>query len=472
MNGLTFSSVLRSAYEHAFQFLKGLEMESVRPTASLSDLRRQLTKPLPETPTDATQVLDELVASTKGGIMVNAGGRFFAWAVGGTLPVTLAADWLTSTWNQNAALSACSPAAAVTEEVCGMWLKELLGLPCTASFALVSGCQMAHTTCLAAARNGLLARYGWDHELDGLGGAAPRIRVLSSGQRHGSIDRSVRLLGMGSRCVVELAVEENGSLAPETLDNALAEYSDGPVIVVLQAGDLIMGAYDPFSELIPLAHRWGAWVHIDGAFGLWAAASPTHHHLLACADQADSWATDGHKWLNVPYDSGYAFVAHPEAHCKSMSYRADYLTHREDSRDQIDWNPEWSRRGRGFATYAALRQLGKAGIADLIQRCCHHAQSLAVRIGALPGAELMWKSSVNQGLVRFLDQRANATLDHHNQWTDTVIAAVAETGEAFFSGTTWKGQRCMRISVLNWQTDEDDVSRAVAAIERILEGQA
>ncbi|KAJ5216322.1 uncharacterized protein N7498_002729 [Penicillium cinerascens] len=469
MKGSTFPTVLRSALEHALQFLEGLETNSVRPMASLPDLRRRLTKPLPDNPTDAKQVLDELMASTEGGIMGNAGGLFFAWAIGGTLPVALAADWLTSTWNQNAALSDCSPAAAVTEEVCGMWLKELLGLPSSASFALVSGCQMAHTTCLAAACNGLLARYGWDHELDGLASAAPRIRVLSSGQRHGSIDRSVRLLGMGSRCVVELAAGENGSLAPVTLNEALAEYSDGPVIVVLQAGDLNIGAYDPFSELIPLAHLWGAWVHIDGAFGLWAAASPTHRHLLAGAEQADSWATDGHKWLNVPYDSGYAFAAHSEAHRNSMSYRASYLTHHADARDQIDWNPEWSRRGRGFATYAALHHLGKTGVADLIQRCCSHAQSLLVQIGALPGAELVWKSSVNRGLVRFLDRRADTTLADHNRWTDTLISAVAETGEAFFSGTTWRGQRCMRVSVLNWQTDEDDVSRAVAAIGRILE---
>lgn len=316
------TSFLQTALiKHALQFLEGLAKEPVRPTVSITDLRYQLTKPLPDHTTSADEILDQLITNTKGGIMGNAGGRFFVWAIGGTLPVALAADWLTSTWNQNAALSACSPAAAVTEEVCGIWLKELLGLPSTASFALVSGCQMAHTTCLAAARNSLLSRYGWDHELDGLGNAPP-IGVLSSGEKHGSIDRSVRLLGMGSRCVVELEVREDGTLAPETLHQALEKYSDGPVIVVLQAGDLNIGAYDPFSELIPLAHRWGAWVHIDGAFGLWAAANPTHRHLLARAEQADSWATDDHKWLNVPYDSGYAFIAHSEAHRNSMSYRA------------------------------------------------------------------------------------------------------------------------------------------------------
>ncbi|THC90933.1 hypothetical protein EYZ11_009605 [Aspergillus tanneri] len=400
--------------------------------------------------------------------MGNAGGRFFAWAIGGTLPAALAADWLTSTWNQNAALSACSPAAAVTEEICGRWLKDILGLPSTASFALVSGCQMAHVTCLAAARNRILARYSWDHELYGLTGA-PRIKVLSSSERHGSIDRAVRLLGMGSRSVVELPVDDNGCLVAQALNRALAEYSHGPVIVVLQAGDLNIGAYDPFSELIHLVHRRGAWVHIDGAFGLWAAASPAYRHLLEGVDLADSWATDGHKWLNVPYDCGYAFVRHPDAHKNSMSYRANYLTHQELVRDQIDWNPEWSRRGRSFATYAALRQLGKSGVALLIERCCRHAQSLVVQVAALPGAELVWKPTVNQGLVRFLDSKDNAALADHNLWTDSVISAVAQTGEAFFSGTTWRGKRCMRVSVLNWQTSTEDVARAVEAIKRVLE---
>lgn len=471
MTKSAFHTVLRQTLDYALQFLEGLETTSVRPTASLSDLRHQLGGPLPDKQMDAKQVIEELVASTRGGIMGSAGGRFFAWAIGGSLPAALAADWLTATWNQNAALFATGPAASVTEEVCGTWLKELLSLPFTASFALVSGCQMAHVTCLAAARHGLLARYGWDHEGDGLAGA-PRIRVLSSCERHGSIDRAVRFLGMGSRCVVDLSVDENGCVSPDTLSNALARYSDGPVIVVLQAGDLNIGAYDPFLELIPLAHRWGAWVHIDGAFGLWAAASPIYRHLLAGVELADSWATDGHKWLNVPFDCGYAFISHPQAHWNSMSYRAEYLTHDGDARDQIDWTPEWSRRGRGFATYAALRQLGREGIADLIERCCRHAQSLVVQIGGLPGAEIIWKSQVNQGLVRFLDMRAHAGLADHNHRTDAVISAVAETGEAYFSGTTWRGQRCMRVSVLNWQTNEADVARALAATQRVLKEES
>ncbi len=327
---------------------------------------------------------------------------------------------------------------------------------------------MAHVTCLAAARHALLTRQGWDSEHDGLCGA-PRIRVLSSSERHGSIERAARLLGLGSRCVVDLLVDERGCLQPTTLSKALAEHPDLPTIVLLQAGDLNIGAYDPFAELIPLAKEAHAWVHIDGAFGLWAAASPAYRHLLTGVEQADSWATDGHKWLNVPYDCGYAFIAHPEAHHRSMSHRASYLTHAQDARDQIDWNPEWSRRGRGVATYAALRQLGREGVADLIERCCRHAHTLVTQIGTLPGAELVWEPQINQGLVRFLDPKPHATSADHDRRTDAVIAAITQTGEAFFGGTTWQGQRCMRVSVCSWQTNEADVGRAVAATQRVLQ---
>ncbi|QBD79525.1 aspartate aminotransferase family protein [Ktedonosporobacter rubrisoli] len=462
-----FRQVLRQALGHALEYLEQLEQLPVGATASLSQLRQRLELPLPDTGMEATQVIDELVEATRGGIIGNAGGRFFGWVIGGALPAALAADWLTATWDQNAALYACAPAEAVIEEVCGSWLKQLLGLPLGASFALVSGCQMAHFTCLAAARHALLARRGWDCEQDGLSGA-PRMRILSSGARHGSIERAIRLLGLGNRCVLDLPTDEHGRLQATTLNNALAEDTNRPTIVLLQAGDLNIGAFDPFAELIPLAQQAGAWVHIDGAFGLWAATSPAYRHLLAGAEQADSWATDGHKWLNVPYDCGYAFVAHPQAHRASMSHRASYLSHEEEARDQIDWNPEWSRRGRGIATYAALRQLGREGVADLIERCCRHAQALARQIGDLPGAELVWEPQINQGLVRFLDPSPRASAADHDSHTDAIIAAIMESGEAFFSGTTWQGQRCMRISVCNWQTNEADVARAFAATAQAL----
>jgi glutamate/tyrosine decarboxylase-like PLP-dependent enzyme len=388
--------------------------------------------------------------------------------MGGATPASLAADWLTSAWDQNAASYGAGPAEAVVEEVCGVWLKELLGLPGTASFALVTGSQMAHATCLAAARNALLARRGWDVERQGLMGG-PRLRVLTSDQRHGSIERAVRLLGLGADCVVDLPSDDDGALRPETLWEALRMEPERPTIVLLQAGDLNIGAFDPFEDLIPLAHEHGAWAHVDGAFGLWAAASPAYRKHVVGVERADSWAVDGHKWLNVPYDCGYAFVADPQAHRAAMSSHVDYVSHSAEARDERDWNPDWSRRGRGVATYAALRELGRQGVADLVERTCRHAHALATRIGALPGAELVAEPRINQGLVRFRAPEPGATDADHDRRTDETIEAILTTGEAFFSGTTWRGRRCMRISVCNWRTSDDDVARVVAAVRRTLE---
>lgn len=367
--------------------------------------------------------------------------------IGGSLPAALAADWLTSTWDMNTTLYVSGPAAAVVEEVAGAWLKEILRLPETASFAFVTGCQMAHVTCVAAARHGLLGRLGWDVEEQGLAGA-PSIRILS-GQRHGSTERAVRLLGLGQRQIVELPTDDEGRMLPYALERELSGHPSSPAIVLLQAGDINTGMYDLFDSVIPVAHRHGAWVHIDGAFGLWAAASLRFQQLLAGAANADSWATDGHKWLNVPFDCGYAFVA-------------DAGAHRADARDQRDWTPEWSRRARGFPTYAALRQLGRCGVGALIERCCDHARTLVDRIGALPGVEVVSQPVINQGPVRFLD-----AVDSDRR-TEEVISAIAATGEAFFSGTTWRGRRAMRISVINWQTSEADVDRAVRACADVL----
>ncbi len=326
----SFEPPLSAALKHALHHLGSADTSSVAATVSLSTLRRRLDLPLNDNGLDAARVVDDLVSGVEGGILGSAGGRFFGWVIGGSLPAALAADWLTSAWDQNAGLYACGPAAAVVEETAGRWLKEVLHLPTTASFALVTGCQMAHVTCLAAARHSLLAQRGWDVEQEGLAGS-PAIRILTSSEKHGSTVRAVRLLGLGEKHVVDLPVDQEGGLLASALREALESDPTAPTIVVLQAGDLNIGAYDDFATLIPIAHRHHAWVHIDGAFGLWAAASPNLRHRLAGADQCRTSTTDGHKWLNVPYDCGYAFVADPAAHRAAMSTRAVYLTHAEDA---------------------------------------------------------------------------------------------------------------------------------------------
>ena len=463
-----FSQTLGAALQHALTHLESLDGSSVAVTVDLATLRSRLVKPMNQLPMDPSQVVEELVADVRGGILGSAGGRFFGWVIGGSLPAALAADWLTAAWDQNAARYACGPAAAVVEEAAGAWIKEILRLPATASFAFVTGCQMAHVTCLAAARHGLLAGRGWNVEQRGLSGA-PAIRLLTSGLRHGSIERAVRLLGLGLDNVIDLPADSQGRLQLPDLERELQRESARPTVVLLQAGDINTGAFDVFPDCIALAKRYGAWVHVDGAIGLWAAASPQYQHLLHGVEQADSWATDGHKWLNVPFDSGYAIVGDREPHRASMLHRAPYLVTGGDARDEGDWNPEWSRRARGFATYAALRQLGKAGVADIVERCCRHARALVSGIGQLAGAQVLWEPVINQGLVRFLDPcaTANATADH-DRYTEAVIARILATGEAFFGPTTWRGVRCMRISVCNWQTSENDVQRAVRAVASAL----
>lgn len=462
-----FRPVLERALTHSLAHLDGLERNPVAATATTEDLRSRLGRPLNEESLDGRRVLDELVADASSGIHGSAGGRFFGWVIGGSMPAALAADWMTSVWDQNACMQATGPAAAVVEEVCGQWLKELFCLPRGAGFALVTGTTMAHLTCLNAARHGVLAARDWDVKLRGMYGA-PTIRIICGSERHASVDRAVHMLGMGMDSIVTLPVDAEGIVRPEVLQNALRTHPNAPTIVILQAGDLCIGAFDPFADLIPLARQHKAWVHVDGAFGLWLTVSSKYRHLLKGVDLADSWTVDGHKWLNVPYDCGYAFVANAESHRDSLSLRASYLVHDDDARDQIDWNPEWSRRGRGFATYAAIRQLGRSGIIDLVERTCRYARELVNRIGALDGAEAVWEPQINQGLVRFLDSRPGATSADHDRRTDEVTAAILKSGEALFSNTTWRGKRCMRVSVVNWQTCDADVDRVVKAVKEIL----
>jgi glutamate/tyrosine decarboxylase-like PLP-dependent enzyme len=314
----------------------------------------------------------------------------------------------------------------------------------------------------------LLARRGWNVEQRGLT-RAPEVRIIVGAERHGTVDRAVRLLGLGSDNIQPLPLDDRNGMDVDALSAALRGGADRPTIVVLQAGELNTGSFDRFNELIPIAHAHGAWVHIDGAFGLWAAASATYRHFMMDAALADSWSTDGHKWLNVPYDSGYAFVADAEAHHASMTHRSSYMMHEGDARDQVDWNPEWSRRARGLATYAAIRSLGREGICDLIDRSCHQAATLVQRIGALPGAQVMWQPLINQGLVRFRDARPTASESDHDACTDRVIEEILAAGDAFFGGVTWRGRRCMRVSVSSWQTTDRDVERTVDAVARAIQ---
>ena len=457
------TDVLARALSHARGWLSELDDRPVAATASLATLRDRIALPLADGGVDPVRVVDELVAMTEGGLLGSASGRFFAWVIGGSLESALAADWLVATWEQNAVLSTCGPAVAMVEEVAGSWILELLDLPRDASFAFTTGCQLAHFTALAAARHRVLARAGWDVEADGLAGA-PRIRVLTSELRHASIDRAVRFLGLGARSLHAIAVGADGVVRADALRDAL-DASPGPTIVVLDAADLNIGAVDAFATLIPIAHERGAWVHIDGAFGLFARASRSKRALLAGVELADSWATDGHKWLNVPFDCGIAIVRDAAAHRAAMTITAAYIE-AGSARDQLDWTPEWSRRARGVTVYAALRELGRDGVEALVDRSCGFCADLVAQIGALPGAEVVWTPTLNQGLVRFRDPAGSSDSDH-DAYTDAMIAAINATGEAFFSSTTWRGRRAMRISVVNWRTTAADVARTVAAVARV-----
>ena len=337
------TKALEKALHSAKEWLEGLDDRPVEARAELSDLVSRFEGPLPEDGMPPEDVVSHLATDTRDGLLGSAGGRFYAWVIGGGLDSALAADWLVSTWDQNAALYGCGPATAVIEEVAGEWLKELLDLPREASFAFTTGCQLAHMTGLAAARHAQLKRHGWDVETKGLF-AAPPITLLANSQRHSSIERAVRFLGLGTDAVTPLETDQSDRILSQALEGALSGL-DGPAILVLNAADLNVGACDRFSELIPMARDAGVWVHVDGAFGLFARASRTRRHLVAGIEMADSWATDGHKWLNVPYDCGIAIIRDREAHSAAMTVSASYIEAQSAARDQIDWNPEWSRRG-------------------------------------------------------------------------------------------------------------------------------
>ncbi len=438
--------------DYAAQFLGTLDERPVRAEASTDELVEALGGTLPEEGTEDAQLLAELIAGAEPGVVGTQTGRYFGFVIGSALPASVAADWLATVWDQNGFSVVTSPAAAAVEEVAAGWLVDLLGLPEGVSSGFVTGGQGANTTALAAARQHVLARAGWDVAQDGLNGAPP-VRVFAGGERHVTIDRSLRLLGLGTSSLELVAADGQGRMRADALRAALGDAA-GPTIVCAQAGNVNTGAFDPLAEIAEVCARVGAWLHIDGAFGLWAAASPRFRHLVDGVEFADSWATDAHKWLNVPYDSGVVFCRHPDAQAEAMAVSASYLQ-RGGGRSPADWVPESSRRARGFAVWAALRALGRTGVAELIDRCCDHARTFASVLGAQPGVEILNEVVLNQVLVRFNDD---------DDTTREVVSRVQADGTCWLGATDWQGRAAMRISVSSFRTSAEDVERSAEAI--------
>jgi len=451
--------LLRLTADRAAHYRMSAGDRPVAPLIDSSALRATLGGPLPEEGSDPSAVVERLATAVEPALMTTVGPRYFGFVVGGALDAATCADVLTTGWDQMTFNPTSSSAAATVEEVVGDWLKQALGLPQDASFGLVTGAQGANTVALAAARHRVLARAGWDVEAHGLVDA-PRTRVVASEERHATIDRTLRLLGIGAEAVEPVVADANGAVDPDALARALDSASNSPTIVCLQAGNVNTGACDDLVAACDVARQSEAWVHVDGAFGLWAAASESTKPLVNGIERADSWAVDGHKWLNVPYDTGYVFCADPAAHAASMSFTAAYLEGQGSGpvRTPSDYVPEASHRARGFASWAALCELGQRGLAELVDGCCALARRFGEQLGAIEGVEIGNDIVLNQVLVSFgSDER-----------TDRVIAGVQRDGTCWMGGTTWRGSRFMRISVSNWLTTEADVDRSVAAIRRLL----
>ena len=416
---------------------------------------------LPDGPTPADRVVDELLAAAEGHLVGTVGPRHFGFVIGGSTPASAAADILAVGWDQNAFSAALSPAAEGAERAAGGWVKDLLGLPSSASVGFVTGAQAANTVGLACGRHWVLERAGHDVETDGLIGA-PRVRVVGGFERHATIDRSLRLLGLGTASFVGVLTDDQGAIDVDDLEVVLAQEPERPAIVCLQAGNVNTGASDAFARAVPMAKDAGAWVHVDGAFGLWAAASPGRAHLMDGVDGADSWATDAHKWLNVPYDSGLAIVRDPALHGRTMSYAAAYLTGSGGTEFSLgDLVPDSSRRARGFAVWAALRELGRSGVADLVERTCLLAGRMAERL-AEGGATIANDVVLNQVLVGFGD--VSLTDGSDGSRTDAIVAEVQRDGTCWLGATTWHDQRLIRVSVSNATTTEADIDASAAAI--------
>ncbi|MGC4892912.1 pyridoxal phosphate-dependent decarboxylase family protein [Micromonospora sp. DT31] len=449
------TDLFRRAAGHAADYRRSLPDRPVGVPVDQAALTRAFAVPLADAPTPPEQVLAELVAAAGPGLVATAGPRYFGFVIGGASPAATAADMLAAGWDQNAFNAVTSPAAVAAEAAAGTWLKDLLGLPASTSVGFVTGGQAANTAGLAAARHQVLADAGWDVERYGLHGAPP-VRVLAGAERHATVDRSLRLLGLGTDALHAVPTDGQGAIAPDALAVALRDVGPGPTVVCLQAGNVNTGAVDDLRRACELVHRHGGWAHVDGAFGLWAAAAPGTRHLVDGLELADSWACDGHKWLNLPYDTAFAFCARPDAHAAAMSYTAAYLVGSGGVPAAADLTAESSRRARGFAAWAGLRELGRDGVAALVERCCALARRFADGLAAA-GFEVVNDVVLNQVLVGFGDDAR----------TDRVVGAAQADGTCWVGGTTWRGRRLMRISVSNATTTEADVDRSVAVIRRL-----
>jgi glutamate/tyrosine decarboxylase-like PLP-dependent enzyme len=444
------TAALDRAHEHTLRWLGSLDERAVPATATIAEVAERRGD-LPEGPTDPAEAVDLLATACEDGLVAMPSGRFFGFVIGGTLPSALAADWLTSAWDQNAGLRLVTPAHSAVEDVASAWLLDLLGLPAEAAVGFVTGATMSNFTCLAAARDEVLRRAGWDVASDGLLGGPP-VRVLVGEERHDTVDLALRYLGLGLPETVP--ADGQGRLDPAALRERLAGH-EGPLVVVLQAGNVHSGAFDPFEEAVAVAREHGAWVHVDGAFGLWAAATPAYRHLVRGMADADSWTTDAHKTLNVPYDNGLAVVRDPAALKAAMGMHGEYLVHSEDG-EPLDKVPEVSRRGRAFTVWAALRTLGRSGVADLAERLCSNATLIAEGLESIPGVEVLNDVVWTQVCASFGD----------DDRTRAVVARLAEDGTVWMTGSRWHDRAVMRVSVSNWSTDDADVERSLEAVRR------
>jgi len=459
-----YDSVLRVADERARRYLAGVEDRPVAEAASVKELRRALDRKLPEEGEDPADVVKELADAAEPGLIALGSPRYFGFVIGGTLPAALGADWLTGAWDQIASLYACGPSASVAEEVSGRWVLEALGLPTDAGFGLTTGGTMANFSGIAAGRHAVLRRAGWDVESKGLNGG-PRVRVIVGEHAHATIFVALRLLGLGSENAIRVRADDAGRMDPDALAAEL-DRGDGPAIVCAQAGEVNTGCFDPFPAIAEICERQGAWLHVDGAVGLWAASSRDFDSLTEGLDRADSWSTDAHKWLNATYDCGFIAVKDADDLRAAMGISAPYLTAAPDARDSYQYVPESSRRGRGFVLYAALRSLGRKGVADLVVRCSVLARLMAAELEQDPALEVINDVVINQVLVGVIG-------DGFGELTDDAVRRIQQDGTCWVAATRWRGRPAIRISVCNWRTAEDDIRRSAAAIRQaVLEASA